>query len=382
MKYTYCNLKSCEKCEEKSNIFYETENIELCPRCRLEHLSFNFSSQSNEEIKFYIADIIFHQINEYGFPRKAIAENTVVDYENELSILEQRKKRNQNCDLFIIANKMLEQSFNEKNFLKRRQCSKCSQNRFHLIKVLCCKKFICIQCILQVKKRKCMMCQTEMYKNKKELYALLKITCFTILKALSMDAIEDFMDASIEQKMVFHDKKTSDLLSQVRPILDFYVTPQHRFPWKRIWEPESEVYDELFIPGILKTKFKFSFFVAIQTFLLSLNSNWSNYKVEIFTNFVSVSINIILCILIVEVKSATINKLLSKKAKKIHRYVDEIEKVIMIWLSYLVLWWARDNFYLYTSLTSISVFIVNSIGLVFSNFLMKQSSKLQKYQFY
>ena len=39
-----------------------------------------------------------------------------------------------------------------------------------------------------------------------------------------MDAIEDFMDKAIEQKMVFHDKKTSDLLSQVRPILDFYVT--------------------------------------------------------------------------------------------------------------------------------------------------------------
>jgi hypothetical protein len=52
-KYSYFStFESCDKCEEKSNTFYEMEKKKFCPRCTLGQLSFFFASHTMEEIQF------------------------------------------------------------------------------------------------------------------------------------------------------------------------------------------------------------------------------------------------------------------------------------------------------------------------------------------
>ena len=65
MMYIHCHCTQCEKCEENSKLFYEIENMQFCPRCTLEYLSFYFSSQSKESVKFcnILFQIIFSSRN-------------------------------------------------------------------------------------------------------------------------------------------------------------------------------------------------------------------------------------------------------------------------------------------------------------------------------
>merc|ERR1711964_510805 len=65
MKYKYIDLKHpCGQCEEHFKIFYEIEDFKFCPRCTLEHISFNFPNQNLDEIQYYaiLTDIIFDHV--------------------------------------------------------------------------------------------------------------------------------------------------------------------------------------------------------------------------------------------------------------------------------------------------------------------------------
>ena len=81
--------------------------------------------------------------------------------QKEIVILGQRKMQNEGCDVLVLTNEILWKSYNHKSIFEKKDCAKCCRNRYHLIKLLCCKNFICIACMLGIQKRKCIICQTE-----------------------------------------------------------------------------------------------------------------------------------------------------------------------------------------------------------------------------
>jgi len=114
LKCKFAQFQACEKCDKNSKIFYEIETKKFCPRCTLGYLSYNFASQSINEIKFYCADILFHFITDpYAFKHKKNITwkfiNDVVSEKmnKEKSILHKRKIANQSFDLFVITNEIL-----------------------------------------------------------------------------------------------------------------------------------------------------------------------------------------------------------------------------------------------------------------------------------
>jgi len=132
-KYKYnCSTfhDSCEKCEEKSKLFYEMKKKKFCPRCTLGQLSFFFPSYTMEEVKFYMTDILFDQINKINIKKTKCTSWSNVNQlvsdkiNNESQILEKRKKSNQSFDFFTIVNEILKK-FN-KEPLKKRKCLNCS----------------------------------------------------------------------------------------------------------------------------------------------------------------------------------------------------------------------------------------------------------------
>jgi len=132
-KYKYnCSTfhDTCEKCEEKSKLFYEMEQKKFCPRCTLGQLSFFFPSYTMEEVKFYMTDILFDQINKINIKKTKCTSWSNVNQlvsdkiNNESQILEKRKKSNQSFDFFTIVNEILKK-FN-KEPLKKRKCLNCS----------------------------------------------------------------------------------------------------------------------------------------------------------------------------------------------------------------------------------------------------------------
>jgi len=168
LKCKFAQFQACEKCDKNSKMFYEIETKKFCPRCTLGYLSYNFASQSINEIKFYCADILFHFITDpYAFKHKKNITwkfiNDVVSEKmnKEKSILHKRKIANQSFDLFVLTNEILTKM--KQNLLEKSKCSKCSNPRFHLIKLICSKKFICNPCFDQfhIGKLNCELCKTR-----------------------------------------------------------------------------------------------------------------------------------------------------------------------------------------------------------------------------
>jgi len=165
LKYTLQKFEACEKCDENSKIFYEIEkNQKICPRCTLGYLSYYFASKNMEEIKFYCADILYHSISDKFKRSQHITWNVVKHL-----LYDQLKKQKQRLiahkhdrigfNLFIIMNTILEKM--KQKPLEKSKCSKCSNARFHLIKLLCCQIFICNACFddFKIKTLNCEICQ-------------------------------------------------------------------------------------------------------------------------------------------------------------------------------------------------------------------------------
>jgi hypothetical protein len=108
-----------------------------------------------------------------------------------------------------------------------------------------------------------------------------------------------------------------------------------------------------------------------------------------------VGANIILCILIVEIEyrffiekwPPTCSKkwrasIPDKKASQIHQYVTEIEKDLLIWLSFLSFWWAKDDPFLCASMCSVSILMSNIIGIFYRTILIRECMHKKKYEFY
>lgn len=171
MKYSYSIFQACQKCEEHSKIFYEMKNLKLCTRCTLGYLSFHFPDQDHEAIKFYMTDILFTHLNH----QKLVAWNKInllvqESLKKEEKILETRKQQNKSCDLFLIVNQITT-NFGI-NPLEKRKCQQCSKPRFHLMKLSCCKNFICISCCLDSMSIKCVLCRKLAYRTKENLREL------------------------------------------------------------------------------------------------------------------------------------------------------------------------------------------------------------------
>jgi hypothetical protein len=140
----------------------------------LAYLSFHFASQELEKIKFYSTDILFHSTTDqdsYAFKNKnKITWNFINVLVNEQIktkqlILQKRKAAYQSFDLFLIANKVLIKI--KQMPLKKSKCSKCSNPRFHLIKLNCCSKFMCNPCLVEfhIGKTNCEICKTRCETN-------------------------------------------------------------------------------------------------------------------------------------------------------------------------------------------------------------------------
>merc|ERR1712034_69662 len=125
------------------------------------------------------------------------------------------------------------------------------------------------------------------------------------------------------ENMFVHGRNIINILeNQVQSILNFYSGRESCFPWERIWEPTSGIYEGLNNCGLLTTKLRLLSCATIQTLSLSLND-----PNKIPYNCLLVSANMIFCIKSIEAKYKSILKSINKNEKKVHQYVDEIEKL-------------------------------------------------------
>jgi len=391
MKYTYCNFVLCQKCEENSKCFYQLKNIQVCPRCTLEYLSFYFSSQTDEAVKFYIKDIIFNNLNDLVFQKQLkfpwISISYVVNHKlrNEISVLKERKEQNDTCGLFIITNEILWKTFDEKNLFERRKCSQCSKSRFNLIKSDCCKSFICLCCILKVESRKCLVCQTEMYKTKKQLHELVNIICLTICKQFGLNANQKSINEAIKKKIILQDQKVAKYLgSYVKRIMDHVGFDQETVPmlWDRIVEPESEIYEKFnFCSDMILFNFIFAW---SQVFFLSFkNPN------TITPNILWVCYNMIysVCASYVNVKILTSHNITDKNAAKVTKFISEIEILFIRLINFNIQYFsvmdiAQNNFFLMLLFTFIGTTTAMFASKLIQNALVKWIKKKQRYQFF
>jgi len=167
----------------------------FCPRCTLEYLSFYFASQAIDAVKIDCAKIIFNFIENKDLRKiiKLTTINAVVDkkFDKESVLINKRKNQNQRFNLFIIANEILKIS--KQNPIGRRRCKLCSRAAFHLIKVPCCEKLMCISCIsagLFTKKDtpKCRSCKNEcLCRSVHEFSKMFKSTCVAIREICSLE---------------------------------------------------------------------------------------------------------------------------------------------------------------------------------------------------
>jgi len=395
MKYNVThNFELCEKCEENSKVLYEMKNMKLCPRCILEHLSFYFSSLSKESLKFYIVDIIFHQLNEHDFPQKStnswIKINTVVDYtmNNEILILEQKRKEDTTCNLFVIANEIIWKSFDQKNLVKRRKCFKCSKNRFNLIKSDCCKIFICLSCLVKVQNRKCVMCQTEMYRTKKQLHELVNTMCLTIYKTFRLIAPEKLIRKTINEQIILQDKKVENknqLGINIKIIIDYIGFHQlGSWFWSRILEPEGEVYKTF---SLSDTETMILHFISALSQILCL---FFTNPETLMINAVWVGCNMYYSKTISNIKNTwTLKTITDKNEAKIIKFTSEIEKTLITLFNFVAYFLVGAHIdaspitLFYLLLYSI---MSTALATFYSNLLQKYLQKLikkeQRYEFF
>jgi len=197
-KISDVNIEFCDKCKANSTTMYKMEKKKLCPTCVVEHLSFYFSTKTIEEIKLNCTEIVFDLMND-SIEKKItkVTINQMVNkiFPRELKILEKRKSQNENCDLFLIINEILNQ-LRKGMKLNRRKCETCVAERFHLIQITCCKKFMCIQCILlelfMKKNPKCVMCQNAyISRNTQDFEEIFKSMAVAIWQKCSLKLTTD-----------------------------------------------------------------------------------------------------------------------------------------------------------------------------------------------
>jgi len=250
-KYNYSTaFHSCEKCEEKSKIFYEMEKKQFCPRCTLGQLSFYFPKYSMGEVKFYITDTVFHQINEFNTKKtKRISWSNVNQIlndkiNNELKLIEKRKNLNQSFDLFRITNEILKK-FNKKP-LKKRKCLNCSKSRFHLVKFICCKDFVCLACCVLnsyrsgMQNNQCKFCKKLFWvTDRKEFINMSKSYILTIWRTMRVadEEREHVLEQTINQAL------ETDILIR-NECIDLYEIAQYANPQLTIPKDIANLYDE------------------------------------------------------------------------------------------------------------------------------------------
>jgi len=85
--------------------------------------------------------------------------------------------------LIVIANKIMSQKYplSSNLLIEEKKCKNCTQIIKYPIKTLCCKQFVCINCLSdnEVKYGKCMICGKYLYRNKTQFQNLTKRLCLT-----------------------------------------------------------------------------------------------------------------------------------------------------------------------------------------------------------
>jgi len=204
-KHTYKDLQSCEECEENSKIFYEIKNIKICPRCTLSYLSHRFQEHELKIIQFYVTDVVLHYSNEKPGAQNIrwTSVNKTVGKWLQMGVQTLAKKTLKSCknlesyenltlNLICIANKILlaiYPTISLNCLIKEKKCKNCTEIINHPIKTLCCKEFVCLNCLAdnQLKYGKCMICGKYLYRNKTQFQQLLKQLCLTHWK---IDSVE------------------------------------------------------------------------------------------------------------------------------------------------------------------------------------------------
>jgi len=386
MKYNLINFEPCEKCEENSQIFYEMEKKKFCPRCTLGHLSFYFPRQTVEAVKFYIADIIFDQIKHAQLQKSQIfiwsSVNFVVNdmINKELPNLEKQKYSTESCDLFVIVNEILKGM--KQKILQKRSCSSCLNYRFHLIKVSCCKNFICVSCLanFRVKKRKCEICQNSLYRTKKEFDGLLKNLCLNTWRILGLDIKqrEKGLQTAMNKIMYVHNKDLKDNTMQLKfASIIKYMDPQLSIEWTKIIEPEHESYKGWEVPTLTQKATTTFLTSLVQLSLVSMNAH----------NFIWIFINLFFGPYLVQWRN---NKYPRPRInhEKIDKNIDDIELMIIIWFNYLLGFFlcGREVFCTHLELigffTSISVPLADKISILLKRFFHNYFKRKHKYQFF
>jgi len=249
MKYTCAHFEKCKHCEEKSKLFYEilNTNSKLCPKCMLEHLSFNFAQQELKEIKFYMKDIIHHHISDpQNFTWDMIS--ATIDALWGQKFFKKRKKEKKNCDLFVMINYLVNVDWRQCPFT-RKVCSLCLEGKMSVIKTQCCKKRICIRCYLDLKNEKCRICKKKFCQNKQE---LLKSLCLIVCKIMRVEITKDIAN---EFDIIVYDifVKTEQqnilpTLQQVESVIKYYNS-EIVIPWESILTPQLQPGKNMIMPG-------------------------------------------------------------------------------------------------------------------------------------
>jgi len=121
--------------------------------------------------------------------------------ENKLTMLNKRKKLNQSFDLFMIVNEILKK-FNKES-LEKRKCSNCSIPKFHLMKYICCKYFLCLTCFVnscEFNNNSCAFCKKPIsIPSREEGIDIMKNLILTVWR--TMRVIDEEKERLLKQKI-------------------------------------------------------------------------------------------------------------------------------------------------------------------------------------
>jgi len=332
----------CEKCEEKSKICYEMEKKKFCPRCTLGQLSFFFPSHTMKEIKFYMTDIIFHQMNEKKIKKTKRTSwsniNQVLNEKinTELKILEKRKESNQSFDLFTISNEILKKFNNE--LLKKRKCSHCLMSKFHLIKLGCCNDFVCLSCFVQnsceMENDRCIFCKKKFFgSNRNVFFDMIKNLILVVLRTMRVidEEKEDGLDQKINEFFGIQIQKYSPCLN-LHSLMQ-YTNPQLTLP-KDIEKLDSgEFYFEKYLchPNYFLMIINFVVNTLMQSLIQYLIGG--TFHIGSYWNMISFStVNII----VNQFHLINFGNFSPERLRKMEFNMNEFTKLVVTWLNLLL----------------------------------------------
>jgi len=362
-RYTYSSMQPCEECEENSKLFYGFKNKTLCRGCAVAYLSFNSSTQDARAIKFYMKDIIYHELNEKKHKWTIVDMKDIIYHEvngktfatskweivsnavNRIwttysSIFEKRKKENKNFNLFLLTNELLDITFKTKLFITRKVCTMCFLGRFSLLKLQCCHKQICIKCYFSIKNETCTICKKHVCKNKNE---LLRSVCSAVGRIMNLEEelkqnVPEIKRQKAESfiKNILQNQKSDHCLptqNQVEEVMKF-DNQNLVIPWSYILEPEKETTRNLKMPGKIWIAF-----LSIGTILPQVVIAWHQNDLQDVSSWIlmnSLLTNFIFTTNPFHSWHPDENKILSEEAHlKILTIVIQNNKFFLNWINFL-----------------------------------------------